>query len=396
MEFNISPSQQKLVADVRQFALAEVAPHAARWDEEEHIPRKQIHKLAAHGLFGMTFPTTCGGRGLDSLDAILVIEELARHCGISGRLTVDHNFGAVGTILNFGTDEQRTRVLPAVAKGEKLISIAMTEPQAGSALAELETTALADGSAYILNGTKRWITGGGEREFVLVYARFHDQPGPDGIGALLVESDRPGFETGQRIPSMGVRGVRESYLHFRNLSIPGENLVVSPGAGFRRLMSAYNGQRVAASAVCLGLAQGALDYAIHHADNRRQFGTRITEFQATQIRIAECVTDLEAARLLVYRAAAGARQTIMNRRESSLAKAHPAQIAIRLTNAASQIMGADGYSRDHPVERMARDARAFTIAGGTLEMQQLAIAAKTLEELRSQESGIREQWTGIR
>ena len=383
MNFNLSDEQKKLVAEVRDFALAEVAPVAARWDEEQHIPRSQIQKLAGFGLFGLTFPKTYGGRGLSALDAILVIEEVARHCGISGRLIVDHNFGAVGTILNFGTEEQRTRVLPGVARGETLLAIAMTEPEAGSALTELTTSARREGDVFVLDGAKRWITGGGERELLLVYARFDDVPGPEGIGAILVEMERPGFRTGQRIPSMGVRGVRESYLHFEAMRLPVENLVVAPGAGFKRLMSAYNGQRVAASAVCLGLAQGALDYAIAYANQRRQFGRRITDFQAIQMKIADCTIDLVAARLLVYRAAANAHQTITDRIESSMAKAYAAEMAIRVTNEAIQIMGGDGYSRLHPVERMARDARAFTLAGGSIEMQRLAVAAEVLGKMNA-------------
>jgi alkylation response protein AidB-like acyl-CoA dehydrogenase len=378
MNFSLSTEQMALVEKIRGFALAEIAPYAARWDEEQHIPREQIQKLADFGLFGMTFPKAYGGQNCSALDAILVIEEVARHCGISGRLIVDHNFGAVGTVLNFGSDAQRQAVLPSVATGETLMSIAMTEPNAGSALTELETSARREGEVYILNGTKRWITGGGEREFLLVYARFDDVPGPAGIGALLIRKDMPGFRTGERILSMGVRGVRESYVHFRDIRVPAENIIVQAGSGFKKLMSAYNGQRVAASAVCLGLAQGALDYAVDYADARRQFGKRITDFQTIQMKIAQCTIDLEAARLMVYRAATTAHQTITDRVQSSMAKAYAAEMAIRVTNEAIQIMGGDGYSRLHPVERMARDARAFTLAGGSIEMQRLAVASNVL------------------
>ena len=378
MDFTLTTEQNTLLQEVREFALMEIAPFAAQWDEEQHIPREQIQKLADFGLFGMTFPEQYGGKNASALDTCLVIEEVARHCGISGRLIVDHNFGAVGTIWNFGTESQREKVLPAVAQGEKLMSIAMTEPNAGSALTELETSAIRDGNEYILNGTKRWITGGGEREFLVVYARFDGVDGASGIGALLIDMAMPGFRTGERIFSMGVRGVRESYIHFEDMRVPVENVIVKAGAGFKRLMSAYNGQRVAASAVCLGLAQGALEYAVQFADERRQFGKRITDFQTIQMKIANCQIDLEAARLLVYRAATTAHQTITDRVQSSIAKAYAAEMAIRVTNEAIQIMGGDGYSRLHPVERMARDARAFTLAGGSIEMQRLAVASDVL------------------
>lgn len=378
MNFQLSDSQKALVAHARKFALAEVAPHAAQWDAEEHIPRSQIQKYADVGWFGMTLPEKYGGGGCSALDAILIIEEVARHCGISARLIVDHNFGAVGTILNFGTEAQREQVLPAVCRGEKLMSIGMTEPSAGSALTDLLTSAREEDDAYVLNGRKYWITGAGEREYTLVYARFGGVPSPKGIGAILVEQGTDGFSPGPRIPSLGVRGVREGELVFDEARVPKENLVVPPGSAFRNLMSAYNGQRVGASAVALGLAQGAYDYALAYADERRQFDRRITDFQNTQFKLADMAIDLEAARLLVYRAAANARATITDRYESSVAKVFVSEMAVRVTSGAIQLMGGDGYGRHHPVERMFRDARAFTLAGGSAEMQRLGIAIRIL------------------
>jgi alkylation response protein AidB-like acyl-CoA dehydrogenase len=379
MDFNLTADQKQLVAATRQYAEREIQPFAAQWDREEQIPRSQIQKYVAQGWLGMTLPEKYGGRGLPALDGILIIEEVARHCAVSGRIIVDHNFGVVGTILNFGTEDQRQRFLPPVCRGEKLVSIGMTEPEAGSALTDLTTTAHSDGVDFIINGEKRWITGAGEREWTLVYARFDDQSGPAGIGAILVDADRPGFTAGPRIPSLGVRGVREGVLKFNNVRVHKSNLIVPAGSGFGQLMSAYNGQRVAASAVALGIAQGAFDYALAYADQREQFGRRITAFQHTQFKLADMAIDIEAARLLVYRAAAGAEQTITDRYVSSMAKVYAAEMAIRVTNAAIQLLGAEGYGRHHPLERMYRDARAFTIAGGTAEMQRLGIAVKLLQ-----------------
>lgn len=387
MDFKLSGQQEEMVAQVRDYALKEIAPYAAKWDQDEHIPREQVQKYAGQGWFGMTLPERYGGGGQSSLDAILVIEEVGKHCGVSARLIVDHNFGAVGTILNFGTEEQRQRVLPQICTGEKLMSIGMTEPEHGSALSDLETSARKEGENYVLNGRKRWITGAGEREYTLVYARFDDVPGPAGIGAILVEEGMDGFEPGERIPSLGVRGVREGVLIFKEVCIPAENLVVPPGSAFANLMSAYNGQRVAASAVALGIAQGALDYALNYADQRQQFGQRITDFQAIQFKLADMSIALEAGRLLVYRAAANAKATITNRYESSLAKVFVAEMAIEVTSAAIQIMGGEGYGRHHPVERMYRDARAFTLAGGSAEMQRLGIATKILGRSIPQHGG---------
>ncbi|MCB0013848.1 MAG: acyl-CoA dehydrogenase family protein [Anaerolineales bacterium] len=378
MNFDLSPAQAALVAQTRDFALREIAPFAAQWDADEHISRAQIQKYADAGYFGMTIPEKYGGRGLSTLDAVLVIEEVARHCGISGRLIVDHNFGAAITILNFGNEEQRGRVLPTVCSGATLMSIGMTEPDAGSALTDLTTIATEDGDDYILNGRKHWITGAGEREYTLVYARFGGVPGPKGIGAILVHREMAGFEFGGRIPSLGVRGVQEGILDFKEMRVPKANLVVPPGSAFGNLMSAYNGQRVGASAVALGIAQGAFDFALAYADQRQQFGKRITDFQNTQFKLADMAIDLEAARMLIYRAASHAQNAITDRYESSVAKVFASEMAIRVTSGAIQLLGAEGYGRHHPVERMFRDARACPLAGGSAEIQRLGVATTLL------------------
>jgi alkylation response protein AidB-like acyl-CoA dehydrogenase len=378
MNYHLSAEQKELINFVHEFAETNIAPVAGRWDAEEHVPREHIQKLADAGLFGLTFPRRYGGGNRSAFDAVLVIEEVARRCAISARLIVDHNFGAVGTILNFGTEEQRQRVLPSVARGQKLMSIGMTEPETGSALTDLATTAHDEGEYYLVNGRKRWITGAGEREYTLIYARFDGIPGPGGIGALLVEQGTEGFRPGRRIPTLGVRGVREGELIFENARVPKSNLIVPAGSGFRRLMSAYNGQRVGASAVALGIAQGAFDYALGYADERLQFGQRITDFQAIQFKLADMTMKLEAARALIYRAAVNAQDTIADRYESSLAKAYSAEMAITVTSDAMQLIGGNGYSREHPLERMFRDARMFTLGGGTTEMQRLGIAAHLL------------------
>ena len=259
------------------------------------------------------------------------------------------------------------------------MSIGMTEPEAGSALTDLSTSAILDGDVYVLKGDKRWITGGGEREYTLIYARFDGIEGADGIGAILVEDDTDGYIIGDRIPTMGVRGVRESNLHYENARVPVANLVVPAGSGFKKLMSAYNGQRVAASAVALGIAQGALDYAVAYADNRQQFGQRITDFQGIQFEIAELTLEIEAMRSLIYRAAKTAKQTITARYESSLAKAYSAKKAVHVVSAAMQLMGGNGYSREHPIERMYRDVRMFGFGGGTSEIQKIGIASHVLK-----------------
>ena len=378
MNFNLSSEQQEQVQAARAFALERIAPFAAQWDRDEHISRQQIQSYAEAGFFGMTIPVEYGGHGRSALDAVLVIEEIARHCGISARLIVDHNFGAIITILNFGTEEQKRRILPDICIGQSLMSIGMTEPEAGSALTDLTTAAQTAGSHYSINGTKHWITGAGEREYNLVYARFDDIPGPKGIGAILVHRDMPGFKYAGRIPSMGVRGVQEGILEFHDMQVPKENLVVPPGSAFSQLMSAYNGQRVGASAVALGIAQGAFDFAKAYADQRQQFGRRITDFQTSQFKLADMAIELDAARLLIYRAASQAKAAITDRYASSVAKVYASEMALRGASEAIQLCGAQGYSRLLPLERMFRDVRCFTLAGGSAEMQRIGIATKIL------------------
>jgi alkylation response protein AidB-like acyl-CoA dehydrogenase len=370
------------LSELRDFVEREVAPRAAIWDEQEHVPREHVARLAQAGLFAQTIAQDAGGAGRSALDAARTIAEVARGCAVSARLLVDTNFGAVQVIDRFGSDVLRQRWLPRVRSGECLVAIAITEPGAGSAANELTTTARVVNDDLIVNGTKRWITGAGERELYLVFARFDNVPGGEGIGAVLVEHDGPGLRIGAREPTMGLRGLREGELHFLDCRVPRDNLVVPPGAGgFSKLMAAYNGQRVGASAVSLGLGRGALTVAARYARERQQFGRPIAEFQAIQLLLADMAIQLDAAELLIERAASSTdRYGFPTRYATSVAKTFAAEAGVFATNTAIQIMGGNGYSRNYPVERMTRDARMFTIGGGTTQMQRLAIAAAVLED----------------
>lgn len=361
-----------------EFVDREVAPHAATWDEQEHLPREQVAKLAGAGLLGMTLSADVGGSEATTLEAARAIAEVASGCGVSARVIVDSNFGAVQILDKFAPDAIRQRYLPLVRRGERLIAIAITEPEAGSAANELTTRAERHGDEIALYGTKRWITGAGERELYLVFARFDDVPGAAGIGAVLVPADTPGVRDGNREPTMGLRGLREAELHFEGCRVPAEHVIVEPG-GFGSLMAAYNGQRVGASAVALGLSRGALEVAVAYAKERRQFGKPIAEYQAIQILLADMAIQLDAAELVVERAAKTEdRYGFPERYETSVAKTFASEAAIFVTNSAIQVLGGNGYSRHYRVERMARDARMFTIGGGTTQMQRLAVAATLL------------------
>lgn len=365
-------------AVIKAFVDREIAPRASEWDEQERVPAEHVARLAEAGLFGMTLRADVEGAEATTLEAARAIAEVARGCGVSARLIVDSNFGAVQILDKFASDDIRQRYLPQVRRGEKLIAIAITEPGAGSAANELTTRAERSGDEIILHGAKRWITGAGERDLYLVFARFDDIPGSAGVGAVLVEATTPGVRDGKREPTMGLRGLREAELHFEGCRVPAEHLIVEPG-GFGRLMAAYNGQRVGASAVALGLARGALEVAVDYAKRREQFGRPIAEYQAIQLLLADMAIQLDAAELLVERAANTAdRYGFPERYATSVAKTFASEAAIFVTNSAIQVLGGNGYSRHYRVERMARDARMFTIGGGTTQMQRLAVAAKLL------------------
>lgn len=366
---------------LRTFVRTEVAPHARQWDEQEHVPPEHVSRLARAGLFGMTLSADAGGAGASNLDAARAISDVAHGCGVSARIVVDTNFGAVQVIDRFAGDEIRKRYLPGVRSGACLVAIAITEPDTGSAANNLTTAARIEGDEIVLNGRKRWITGADERDLYLVFARFDNVPGAAGVGAVLVEAGTPGLRFGEREPTMGLRGLREGEPIFEECRVPRANLIVERG-GFGRLMAAYNGQRIGASAVALGLGRGALDIAVRYASGREQGGRPIAEYQAIQVLLADMAIQLDAADALIERAALNSDQYgFPARYETSVAKTFAAEAGVFATNTAIQILGGNGYSRHYQVERMARDARMFTIGGGTTQVQRLAIAAKLLSDI---------------
>jgi 3-sulfinopropanoyl-CoA desulfinase len=376
MRFPLSAEQAALQAQARTLADQEFRERAARWDEREEYPWENVKQLAEAGLMGMTVPPAYGGRGRAIHDVILAIEQVARVCGVTGRILVDSNLGPVGAIAHYGTETQKRKYLPRVVGGDKP-AIAITEPDAGSAASDLAARAERDGDGWALTGVKRWITGAGVSRTYVVFCRFDGIPGPEGIGALIVESDTPGLAVTRRERAMGMRGIPEGEVVFDRCRVPGENLLV-PAGGFKRLMSAYNGQRLGAAAVALGLAQGALEAAVQHAGEREQFGKPIGHFQGLRWMVADMALQVEAARQLVYRAAANAGHGLPDMTEAAMAKILASETAMRVTNDALQIFGASGYSRDLPLERMVRDARMFTIGGGTVQMMRNLVAGAWL------------------
>jgi 3-sulfinopropanoyl-CoA desulfinase len=377
VEFELTDDQQGLRARARELADRVFAERATRWDAHEEYPWDNVKDLVAAGFMGMTVPREHGGPDRPLLDVVLVVEEIARACGVTARIVVEGSLGAVGALRAYGTEEQKRRYFPWVLEGEKP-AIAITEVSAGSAATDLETRADEGARGLTLNGHKRYITGAGTSPLYLVYARFGGIPGADGIGGVLVERDTPGFRVGRREPMMGLRGIPEGELHFEECVVPREQLLAGPGGGFKQLMRAYNGQRLGAATVALGLAQGAYERALAHAGERRQFGHAIGEFQGIRWKLADMAIRLDAARLLIHRAAARAGRGFPDVLEAAKAKTFAAEIAQQVTSEALQIHGAAGYGRSLPLERMVRDARMFAIGGGTLEMMRNLIADRIL------------------
>jgi alkylation response protein AidB-like acyl-CoA dehydrogenase len=371
------PAQQALKARARGLADTAFRDRAARWDAAEEYPWDNVKDLVTAGFMGLTIPTTYGGAGGSMLDVILVIEEIARTCGVTARIVVEGSLGVVGALAAYGSEAQKRRYFPWVLEGDKP-AIAITEPEAGSAATDLRTRAEEAPEGYRLTGEKRWITGAGISRLYLVYCRLGAEAGARGIGGVLVERDTPGFQIGERDHTMGLRGIPEGRLHFTGCRVPRESVLVAPPDGFKKLMEAYNGQRLGAAAVALGLAQGAYELALAYAGERRQFGRPIGEFQGIRWKLADMAIALDAARLLIYRAAAKAGSGFPDALEAAKAKTFAAEMAQTVTNQALQIHGAAGYGRGLPLERMARDARMFAIGGGTVEMMRNLIADRLL------------------
>src|SRR5216110_441181 len=377
MDFELTTEQQALRQRARDLADRAFAERAARWDASEEYPWDKVKDLAAAGFMGMTIPAAHGGGERPLLDVVLVVEEIARACGITGRIVVEGNLGTVGALDAYGTDAQKRRWFPWVLEGEKP-AIAISEPAAGSAATDMETRIEETETGFRLDGHKCWITGAGTSRLYLVYGRFGVRAGAEGIGGVFVERDTPGFRIGRREFMMGLRGIPEGELHFEACEVPKENVLVGPGDGFKKLMAAYNGQRLGAATVALGLAQGAYERALAYVTERKQFGRPIAEFQGLRWKLADMAVKIDAARLLIHRAAARAGRGFPDALEAAKAKTFAAETAQQVTSEALQLHGAAGYGRSLPLERMMRDARMFAIGGGTLEMMRNLIADRIL------------------
>ena len=381
--YGLTDFQKKLQTEARELATSAIAPRAAEVDQTEEYPWDNVRALTEAGYMGMTIPKQYGGRGLSYFDAVLVIEEMAKFCGVTGRIVVEGNMGAIGAIMKYGSDQHKRLAAELVLAGDKP-AICITEPEAGSAASMMTTRADRKGNSYVINGKKHWITGGGVSKLHLIFARVFDGGEDKGIGGFIsISGEHDGLIVGQREQAMGLRGIPETELIFDNLELPVDRLIQPPqglAKGFAGLMNAYNAQRVGAGTVALGIAQGAFDLALDYAQERHQFGRPICEFQGLQWMLVDMNIQLEAARALIYQAANSATETgFPDISQAARAKILASESAIKVTNDALQIFGAAGYSRARPLERMARDARMFTIGGGTAQILRTVVASQLLK-----------------
>lgn len=381
MDFRLTDQQRELQDAARVFARRELPGLAREMEEKDFsVPADMVRRYGEMGFLGVNLPEEYGGLGLGHLEALLVLEQFAMISNAVAFPVFEALVGPVRTLERFGSEELKARIIPKVTAGEATVAVSMSEPDAGTALTDLSTRATDEGDHFLLNGSKRWTSGAGHSQYYVVYTRLSDAPGARGIGALLVEKERDGVGFGKREELMGFRGIATADIAFDNVRIPKENLVVGAG-GFAQLMSAFGLERCGNATQSLGLAAGALEQATEYVQERKAFGKPIVDFQAVQLRLAEMAMQVEAARLLIYRAAANAAHNadgLPSVYESSVAKCFANEIVRSVTANGLQVMGGYGYHKEYGMEQRVRDGFAWGIAGGTTDVQKTNIAASMI------------------
>jgi alkylation response protein AidB-like acyl-CoA dehydrogenase len=376
--FGLTEEQKQLQSSVRAFAEGEIAPHVSEWDEKSEFPHEVVKKLGEMGLLGVIFPEELGGAGMGYVEYVLAIEELSRVDGSVGIIVAAHNSLCTNHIMLGGNDAQRQRWIPKLASGQWLGAWGLTEPGSGSDAGGARTTAVKKGDSWVLNGSKTFITNGGYADCAVVLAVTDKEKGTKGISAFVVEKGTKGFRPGRKENKLGLRASDTSELIFEDCEIPAENLIGKEGDGFKDAMRVLDGGRISIAALSLGMARGALDAAMKYAQERRQFGKAISEFQAIQFKLADMATELDAAWLLTMRAAqmkdAGMKVTL----ESAMAKLYASEAACRICDEGVQIHGGYGFIKDYPAEKFYRDVRLCPIGEGTSEIQRMVIARELL------------------
>ncbi len=379
MDFGLNQDQLAIRDMVRDFARKEIVPRAAEWDEAQHFPRELFGRLGELGLLGVVIPESWGGAGLGYTEYAAVLEEIGAADGGIGLSVAAHNSLCTNHLYLYGTDELKRAYLPRLASGEWIGAWGLTEPQAGSDAGGTRTTAVRDGSEWVLNGSKNFITHASVGDAAVVVARTSKEGAHHGISAFFVPFDRPGVSPGRKENKLGMRASDTSSLVLEDCRVPAGHLLGEEGEGFIQSMHVLDGGRISIAALSVGIARGALDAAVGYAATREQFGKPIASFQLIRAKLADMATSVDAARLLTRRAAAMKDAGLETTRESSMAKLYASEVAVAVSEEAVQIHGGYGYTKDYPVERAWRDAKLCTIGEGTSEIQRMVIAREVLK-----------------
>lgn len=375
MDFSLSAEQRALQDSVRQFAQRELPEIAREIELSDEPPGMELRRRYAElGYLGINLDPRFGGGGMSHLDAVLVLEEIAKVSIAVAFPIFESCFGPCLAVAHFGSEALQQKLLPGICSGDTILAVSMSEPEAGSALTDLKTRGRIEGDRVIINGSKRWCSGAGHSEAYLVYCRLSDEPGAKGIGAVVLDKDTPGLSFGERDHHMGFRGVYSADMYFDEVSVPDEQILL-PAGGFAKLMEAFDLERCGNTTMSLAVAQSAFDYVLQYCQERQQFGKPLVDFQAVQLQIAEMKMQLDAARLLLYRAVVNADEALPSIADSSLAKCYANETARLVTGKAMQLMGGYGYSRDFPLEQKMRDAWGWGIAGGAIDIQKVNITS---------------------
>lgn len=380
--FKLTDEQLMIQSMVREFSRKVIAATAAERDKSKEFPAENLKQMGELGLMGMMIPVEYGGEGADTISYVLALSEIAYSCASTAVVMSVHNSIVCESILKFGSEQQKKKYLPQLADADIIGAFALTEPHAGSDPVAQTTTAEKQGDHYVINGTKRFITSGKNGGLVIVTAKTDENKKHKGISAFLVEKDTPGLIVGNIEDKMGLRASDTTDLIFENCRVPAENMLGNEGDGFKIAMTGLDGGRIGIAAQSIGVAQASLDAAVKYAKGRDQFGQKISKFQGLRWYIAEMATEIEAARQLMYSAAAMKDRKEKYTMQASMAKLFASEMVNRITGRCIQIHGGYGFTKDYPIERLYRDARVFTIYEGTSEIQKIVISNNILKDKR--------------
>lgn len=384
MDFKLSDEQLEFQQAARRFAQQELVAVARECERTaEPVPDATRRRMGELGFLGVNIPREYGGVGAGKVDALIVLEEMAKVSAAVAFPVFEANCGPAQTLLYCAPEPIRRRVLPKVCSGEMMVSVSMSEPEVGTAMTELKTRGVVKGDRIVINGVKRWCSGAGHAQGYVLYCRLADRPGAAGVGAVYLEKGTPGLSFGKPENFMGVRGFHNAEVYLDDVEVPVENVIV-PAGGVKDLMRTFNMERLGNSTCALGIAGSALEVALAYTQERHQFGKPLVDFQAVQMRLAEMKIDVDAARLLIHRAAQGAEDGLPSLLDTSVAKCFANEAVRRVVANGAQVMGAVGYSRDYPMEQKMRDAWVWGIGGGHIDLQKVNIAGELVGRRFSQ------------